>query len=113
MTIIAKKKKTAPQSPAEWKLRREGGLQILEAPSLARLDWLVHGFSTRPGGASEIASRKRAKSRLGQKAKERVLNLGFTDWDSRARVLENREKFFQAIGADKLHAITLQQIHSD
>ena len=42
-----------------------------------------------------------------------MLNLGFTDWDSRARVLENRKKFFRAIGADKLRAITLRQIHSD
>jgi polyphenol oxidase len=42
-----------------------------------------------------------------------VLNLGYTDWDSRARVLDNRKKFFHALGADKLRTFTLRQIHSD
>lgn len=76
----------------------------------------MHGFSTRPGGASEIppagpaggAPRKgRATGNAG------ALNLGFTDWDSRERVLENRAKFFHAIGADKMRVVTLRQIHSD
>lgn len=85
---------------AAWSLRRASGLQILEAPALARLDWLVHGFSTRPGGASELNGR-------------RVLNLGFTEWDARERVAENRAKFYGAIGADRMQVITLRQIHSD
>ena len=42
-----------------------------------------------------------------------MLNLGFTDWDSRERVLENRKKFFRALGAGKMRAVTLRQIHSD
>jgi hypothetical protein len=42
-----------------------------------------------------------------------VLNLGFTDWDSRKRVLDNRKQFFQALGAGKMEVATLQQIHSD
>ncbi|MGA8014079.1 MAG: peptidoglycan editing factor PgeF [Candidatus Acidiferrales bacterium] len=110
MPQAATKKKSAPRgSAAEWKVRRASGLQILEAPALARLDWLVHGFSTRPGGVSELASLSGAP----KIKRERVLNLGFTDWDSRARVLENRKKVFRAIGADKLRAITLRQIHSD
>jgi polyphenol oxidase len=97
------------RNAAEWKLRRAAGLQILEAPALAQLDWLVHGFSTRPGGASELPS----GSGAAKTKRERVLNLGFTDWDSRARVLENRKKLFHAIGADKMRPITLRQIHSD
>jgi polyphenol oxidase len=101
------KKKSAPRSrPAEWKLRRANGLQILEASALAKLDWLVHGFSTRPGGASELPGTAKTK-------RERVLNLGFTDWDTRARVLENRGKFFRAIGAEQMQIVTLRQIHSD
>src|SRR5271155_4498091 len=95
--------------PAGWRRRRAGGLQILEAPAFAALHWLVHGFSTRSGGASELASTNGAP----RPKNDRVLNLGFTDWDSRARVLENRTKFFHAIGADKLRAVTLRQIHSD
>jgi polyphenol oxidase len=111
-TTLTRKKSPSRKraaKPAAWKLRRAGGLRILEAPALAMLDWLVHGFSTRPGGASELASTNgapRAKN-------DRVLNLGFTAWDSRARVLDNRKKFFHAIGADKLRAVTLRQIHSD
>jgi purine-nucleoside/S-methyl-5'-thioadenosine phosphorylase / adenosine deaminase len=103
------KKSAAGGGPAEWKLRRTNGLQILEAPALADLDWLVHGFSTRPGGATELP----AGSRAGQTKRERVLNLGFTDWDTRARVLENRGKFFRAIGADNMRVVALRQIHSD
>jgi purine-nucleoside/S-methyl-5'-thioadenosine phosphorylase / adenosine deaminase len=99
-----------------WRLRRASGLQILQAPSLAKLDWLVHGFSTRPGGTSELDSSPvgaRAAARGASGAGQRVLNLGFSDWDSRKRVLENRKKFLHAIGADQLRPVTLRQIHSD
>lgn len=104
-----KKKPAARNSAGVWKLRRADGLSVLEAPALARLDWLVHGFSTRAGGASQLPSASGASNdeRAG------VLNLGFTDWDSRTRVLENRRRFFRAMGAGKLHVATLRQIHSD
>jgi YfiH family protein len=91
-----------------WTLRRITGLEILEASPLARLDWLVHGFSTRRGGSSEIETRRR-----GRPETEKVLNLGFTDWDLRERVLENRRQLFRALGAGKMHGVTLRQIHSD
>jgi polyphenol oxidase len=101
MTTATTKKKSAPKRrvarSAGWTLRRAGSLQVLEAPALARLGWLVQGFSTRLGGTSENGA----------------LNLGLTDWDSRDRVLENRGKFFRAIGADKMRLVTLRQIHSD
>lgn len=102
----AKRQPGAPQS--EWILRRAGGLQILKAPALERQTWLVHGFSTRPGGESELGVR-----RGGHKVPEKVLNLGFADWDTRERVLSNRMKFFHAIGAGKMRVVTLRQIHSD
>jgi YfiH family protein len=101
---IKKKPVTGPR--AEWKVRPAGGLQILPSPPLARLDWLVHGFSTRRGGASELPDPHKVK-------RERVLNLGFTDWDTRAQVLENRARFFRAVGADKMRVVALEQIHSD
>jgi polyphenol oxidase len=72
----------------------------LEASALAALEWVVHGVSTRPGGVSELSG-------------SRVLNLGFTDWDARERVNENRAKFFRAIGAGEMCVVTLRQIHSD
>jgi YfiH family protein len=105
-----------------WKLRRADGLQILEAPTLARLGWLTHGFSTRTGGESRMPAAGDGKAANAPKPAGDVLNLGFTDWDTRERVLANREKFFSAIGASPTHnkthgdgmrVVLLKQIHSD
>jgi polyphenol oxidase len=104
--------KTA-RRPARWKLRRSGALQTLGAPPLARIRWLVHGFSTRPGGASELAANRNTSDAKKNGAAENVLNLGFTDWDSRERVLQNRAQFFAALGASNMRAVALRQIHSD
>ncbi|HEY0704607.1 MAG TPA: peptidoglycan editing factor PgeF [Candidatus Acidoferrales bacterium] len=98
---------SATKSPA-WKMRRAGGLQVLEAPELARLKWLVHGFSTRPGGASKLE-----RSENGEKTVEGVLNLGFTDWDLAETVVANRGEFFGAIAKKKTRVVLLRQIHSD
>jgi len=92
----------------KWNPRRIAGLQVLEAPALAKFNWLVHGFSTRLGGASELIT-----TRGGQDTCEKALNLGFTDWDKSERVRDNREKFFRAIGAGKMRVVALRQIHSD
>jgi len=105
MLIVTPKRKSASRAKSTaaargWKLRSVRGLRILEAPTFAKLDWLVHGFSTRPGGVSRLQE-------------SRVLNLGFTDWDSRDRVAENRGKFLRAIGAEKMRLVALRQIHSD
>jgi polyphenol oxidase len=98
----------ATHRAASWPIRRAAGVQILKVPSLSRLTWLVHGFSTVSGGASALE-----RTRDGKKSSERVLNLGFTDWDSRESVLANRKKFFAALGAPKMHIAALKQIHSD
>jgi YfiH family protein len=119
MSFATKTSKRATRKPAvtkvsgapsatPWKPQRMNGLQILQAPNLARFDWLLHGFSTRPGGASLLETGPR-----GRKASEKVLNLGFTGWDERERVIANRDKFFRAIGADKMRPVTVRQIHSD
>ena len=80
------------------------GCEILRADSLATLPWLIHGFSTRPGGFSKVYGGK-------------TLNLGFTAEDSRVAVNRNREAFFRQLGAINRGrpwpAITLRQIHSD
>jgi hypothetical protein len=83
-----------------WRLRKLRGLQILELAPFRKLPWLIHGFSTRPGGASPLES-------------EKVLNLGFMEWDTRENVLENRRHFQSALGAADLDLIPLKQIHSD
>ena len=108
-----RKQRTSPKrkiNSSGWRLRRAGRLQILilTATPLATLDWLVHGFSTRPGGASELVSQ-----RDGRKVREEVLNLGFAEWDSRENVLENRKRFLAAHGAQEMRLVALRQIHSD
>jgi len=109
-----RRKRAAASSRASWGTawtsRSTNGVKVLREPSLKKLDWLVHGFSTRPGGVSVLEQKGSGARR---KAEEKVLNLGFTDWDSRERVLANRKKFLGAIGASKMRPVTLKQIHSD
>ena len=80
-------------------------LQVLSLESLDKLPWLLHGFSTRPGGLSKCYG---APS----------LNLGFTQEDKRDIVERNRALFLTTLGAgglrkSSLPLITLRQIHSD
>ena len=75
-------------------------MQILELAPFRKLPWLVHGFSTKTGGASLLNSR------------QRVLNLGLTDWDQRENVLKNRQAFQSAIGAIDSRLVLLKQFHS-
>ncbi|HUK88535.1 MAG TPA: peptidoglycan editing factor PgeF [Terriglobales bacterium] len=79
-------------------------MEILRGEKLARLGWLVHGFSTKRGGFSRA---------YGGGA----LNLGFTKQDARAAVERNRAAFLKALGAvDKRGRswplVTLRQVHS-
>ncbi len=84
--------------------KRAGGtrsrVKILTAPSLSTLSWLVHGFSTRPGGSSKA---------YGGGA----LNLGFTQEDTHAAVEHNREAFLKALKTPSWPLATIRQIHSD
>lgn len=77
--------------------------EILRADSLALIPWLIHGFSTRPGGASRA---------YGSKS----LNLGFTKEDSRRAVEQNRTAFLRRLGSvsngREWPLITVRQIHS-
>jgi len=91
---------SSARSTSNWIERKVRGIQILQVPALAKLPWLVHGFSTRPGGVSLLDS-------------EKVLNLGFTEWDSKENVLENRRRFQSTLGATDLKLVSLKQIHSD
>jgi YfiH family protein len=88
------------QSNPNWTTLKSSNLQILQVPGLTKLPWLLHGFSTKPGGISDLNG-------------EKVLNLGFTDGDTRENVLENRRRFQSALGADDLQLLPLKQIHSD
>jgi YfiH family protein len=88
----------------QWVERRASSVRVLQVPAFSKLPWLVHGFSTRPGGVSDLDG-------------EKVLNLSFTDWDTRENVLENRRRFVAALSAPaatrEMKLVTLKQIHSD
>jgi YfiH family protein len=86
------------------KTLREVQSKILDADSLIHLQWLVHGFSTRPGGFSRAYGK-------------RSLNLSFTREDTQRAVKQNRAAFLRQIGAVRKGRewplVTLRQIHSD
>ena len=84
----------------QWTTRSSGNIRILQVPAFSKLPWLVHGFSTRRGGVSDLEG-------------EKVLNLGFTEGDTRENVFENRRHFQSALGANDLTLVALKQIHSD
>jgi YfiH family protein len=90
-------------------MRRSCGLQIIEVSAFAKFPWLVHGFSTRPGGVSPLVN---GSAGAPQNA-EKVLNLGFTEWDTRETVLENRTLFQSALEVQDFTLIALKQSHSD
>lgn len=92
--------RSAGARPHNWAERIARGVRVLEVPALAKIPWLVHGFSTVQGGGSDLDGRK-------------ILNLGFTDWDTRKNVLQNRQRFQSALGAADFSLAPLKQIHSD
>src|SRR5262249_44775710 len=88
-----------PKISTPWHLKSVDGLTVLQLEPFSKLPWLLHGFSTAPGGVSQFDG-------------EKVLNLSFTDWDTRENVLENRKKFQSSLGAQKFPLVALKQIHS-
>jgi polyphenol oxidase len=80
---------------------RNTKIEILQS-EIFTLPWLVHGFSTRVGGFSEVYGGS-------------SLNLGFTKEDTRAAVEHNRQVFLRALGADSAswHMASQRQVHSD
>ncbi|HEY2169943.1 MAG TPA: peptidoglycan editing factor PgeF [Candidatus Angelobacter sp.] len=79
-------------------------LRLLQSPDLKRVPWLVHGFTTRPGGVTTSYG-------------GRTLNLGFTKDDLRSSVERNRKQVLLAVGAASKATpwplVTLRQVHSD
>ena len=88
--------------------------KILYAKPLSQLSWLVHGFSSRPGGFSRVYGKS-------------DLNLGFTKEDSKTAVQRNRAAFLRALGEAReasaparddadtrsWNLISVRQVHSD
>lgn len=94
-TTVAKRKPSG-----KIKRNSSGKIQILTAPNLAEIPWLLHGFSTRTGGFSKV---------YGNSA----LNLGITKEDTREAVGKNRQAFAKKMGAPGLPIVELRQVHSD
>jgi polyphenol oxidase len=103
-TKTSPKTRAKPKSPKSaarnWTERTARGIRIVQVPAFSKIPWLVHGFSTRPGGVSDVDG-------------EKVLNLGAVEWDARKNVEENKRRFQAALGADDLTLVSLHQIHSD
>jgi len=79
-------------------------IEILRSEPLSAIPWLLHGFSTRHGGASQA---------YGGEA----LNLGITPQDSPTNVERNREIFLRGLGATDVRGrlwpvASLRQVHS-
>lgn len=122
VTVSKKHRPGGPILPSQLatqkgsEVRLAGNLKVLESPSLARLNWLVHAFSTRSGGVSRLRAKNGGGTREPRPSKQiagQVLNLGFTDWDTRNRVLSNRRQFLRAIDAETMRLAVIEQIHSD
>jgi YfiH family protein len=96
----ANRKPSNSPASAWWAERTSRGVRILQVPAFTKIPWLVHGFSTRPGGVSDVNG-------------DKVLNLGDVEWDSRENVEENKRRFQAALRAIDLQLISLHQIHSD
>jgi YfiH family protein len=84
-------------------------IDVLRSTSLARIPWLVHGFSSRSGGVSKPYGGG-------------SLNLGFNAHDSGSAVERNRRAFIQAVfdesgkprpASSVPSLVTPRQIHSD
>jgi polyphenol oxidase len=96
------RRKSQPDQPA---VATENAPEILRAPCLAALPWLVHGFSTRRGGVSTCYG-------------GRSLNLGLTPADSKENVARNRALFLEALGAASQNSggawplVQTKQMHS-
>jgi polyphenol oxidase len=106
---VSLRRDPGPDSTRE-KLRKDqtpaaNAPEIVRAPSLADLPWLVHGFSTRAGGVSTCYG-------------GRTLNLGITPADSKENVAHNRALFLEALGAvgrgsdGTWPLVQLKQVHS-
>lgn len=90
--------------PKQEQIKRKTALNVIQAPALKKISWLVHGFSTRGRGTTTAYGGK-------------TLNLGLTKEDTRENVEKNRSKFLLNIGAAEKRKpwplVAVRQIHSD
>jgi len=83
-------------------ISRKNELELLEVEGWKRYGWLLHGFSTRSGGTSQVYGGF-------------TLNLGWTKEDDSRSVAENRRRFLRAVGGERAGSVLVgvKQIHSN
>lgn len=75
-------------------------LDVVRSSGRERYPWLLHGFSSRAGGVSDIYG-------------SGSLNLGWTKDDNPKNVAENRRRFVRGIaGGGQAQLVTLRQTHT-
>jgi hypothetical protein len=82
-------------------ISRRNGLEVLKVEGWKRYEWLLHGFSTRDGGVSQVYGGS-------------TLNLGWTKEDDPESVAENRRRFLGAVCGERGGSVLVgvRQIHS-
>ena len=80
----------------------DNALKILKVKQWEQYGWLLHGFSTRDGGISQVYGGS-------------TLNLGWTKEDESASVGENRRRFLAAVSGEGSGSVLVgvRQIHSN
>src|SRR5581483_1723602 len=111
MAMIPSSKASIGRRKEPRKEKKHNSVELVRFPALQGIPWLVHGFSTRLGGISEVYG-------------GRSLNLAFTEEDTRDAVKRNRELLLASLPKPKSgpgragpalghwELITLRQIHS-
>jgi hypothetical protein len=93
------------ETPAtELAVHRDGAVEVLAVPRWQKA-LVPHAFSTRHGGLS--TAYRRDEGLAGE------MNLGLTESDDPANVIENRRLLLAAAGAEGRTLVTLKQIHSN
>jgi YfiH family protein len=80
---------------------RKKGLEVLKVDGWKRHEWLLHGFSARDGGISQVYGGS-------------TLNLGWTKEDDPTSVAENRRRFLGTVYGERAGSVLVgvKQIHS-
>lgn len=81
---------------------RKNDLEILKVEGWKQYEWLLHGFSTRGGGISQVYGGS-------------TLNLGWTKEDDPTSVAENRRRFLRVVCGERAASVLVgvRQIHSN
>jgi YfiH family protein len=81
---------------------RKNDLHVLKVEGWKQYEWLLHGFSTRGGGVSQVYGGS-------------TLNLGWTKENDSRSVAENRRRFLGAVRGERAGSVLVgvRQIHSN